>query len=77
MSTSTSFFTLVSLGIVTKYRRKCITAPMLERLREIAEQRRREQGDEHHQVGAHLKFVRRQQAQRQEVQLAPGLFREG
>jgi hypothetical protein len=24
---------------VTKYRRKCITAPMLERLREITEQR--------------------------------------
>jgi putative transposase len=47
MSTSTSFLHCVyalsyHLVIVTKYRRKCISAPMLERLREITEQRGRD-----------------------------------
>jgi REP element-mobilizing transposase RayT len=41
MSTSTSFSTAFALSyhlvLATKYRRKCITTPMLTRLREITE----------------------------------------
>jgi putative transposase len=47
MSTSTKLFHCVyalsyHLVLVTKHRRKCITAPMLTRLREITEQRCRD-----------------------------------